>query len=104
MADGAARSQTGDVTPPRENPVSARLREQRARHLRRGAVYRIAVAVAGFLVLAAGVAMLVLPGPGLIVCGVGLGLLALEFRWAERLLLRVADKSAAVLDRLRRKG
>ena len=48
--------------------------------------------------------MLVLPGPGVLVCGIGLGLLALEFRWAERLLIRVADKSAAVLERLRRKG
>jgi uncharacterized protein (TIGR02611 family) len=92
------------VTPPRENPVSARLREQRARRLRRSPVYRIAVAVAGFVVLAAGIAMLVLPGPGVLVCGIGLGLLALEFRWAERLLVRVADKSAAVLERLKRRG
>jgi uncharacterized protein (TIGR02611 family) len=92
------------VTSPRENPVSARLREQRARHLRRGPAYRVAVAVAGFVALAAGIAMLVLPGPGLIVCGIGLGLLALEFRWAERLLIRVADKSAAVLDRIKRRG
>ena len=92
------------MTPPRENPVSARVREQRARHLRRSPVYRVAVAVAGFVVLAAGIAMLVLPGPGVLVCGIGLGLLALEFRWAERLLIRVADKSAAVLERLRRKG
>ena len=62
------------------------------------------MAVAGFVVLAAGIAMLVLPGPGVLVCGIGLGLLALEFRWAERLLVRVADKSAAVLERLKRRG
>jgi uncharacterized protein (TIGR02611 family) len=80
------------------------LREQRARHLRRSLVYRVAVAVAAFVVLAAGIAMLVLPGPGVLVCGIGLGLLALEFRWAERLLVRVADKSAAVLERLKRRG
>jgi uncharacterized protein (TIGR02611 family) len=92
------------VSPPRENAVLARLREQRARHLRRGYVYRIAVVVAGFVVLAAGIAMLVLPGPGVLVCGIGLGLLALEFRWAERLLVRVAEKSASVLDRFRRRG
>jgi uncharacterized protein (TIGR02611 family) len=83
--------------------ISARLRERRARHVQRHYVYRVAVAVVGFLVLIAGIAMLVLPGPGLLVSAVGLGLLALEFRWAERLLVRVTERSADVARRIRRR-
>jgi uncharacterized protein (TIGR02611 family) len=86
-----------------ESPVGARLRERRARHAQRHYAHRAAVSVAGFGVLLAGIAMLVLPGPGLLVCAAGLGLLALEFRWAERLLVRVAERSAEVARRLRRR-
>ena len=42
--------------------------------------------VLGFVVLGAGVAMLALPGPGLIVIILGLAILATEFAWAERAL------------------
>lgn len=49
-------------------------------------IRRIGVAAAGGTLLAAGVAMLVLPGPGLLVMVAGLGLLATEFAWAERRL------------------
>lgn len=38
----------------------------------------------GCLCLLTGAAMIVLPGPGLLVTVVGLGVLALEFEWAER--------------------
>ena len=82
--------------------IESRLRERRARHLRRGYAYRVAVVALGFAVLVAGLAMLVLPGPGLIVSAAGLGLLALEFRWAEVILVRVAGRAASVGDRLRR--
>jgi uncharacterized protein (TIGR02611 family) len=44
------------------------------------------VSVVGPLVVAAGVAMLVLPGPGLVVMGLGAALLALEYDRARRLL------------------
>jgi uncharacterized protein (TIGR02611 family) len=36
-----------------------------------------------------GVALIPLPGPGLLVIAIGLALLSLEFRWAERLLHRL---------------
>ena len=45
-------------------------------------------AAGGFLLLGAGLAMLVLPGPGLLVIAIGLGILALEFAWADWLLRR----------------
>ena len=65
-----------------------RLRERRARHRQRPLVVRILFALGGFAALLAGLALLVLPGPGIPLVAVGLGLLALEFRWAERALAR----------------
>jgi len=40
----------------------------------------------GFTILGIGVAMIVLPGPAILVIPVGLGILATEFVWASRLL------------------
>jgi uncharacterized protein (TIGR02611 family) len=65
---------------------------RRERHLARGRLYRLVLAVAGFTVLLLGVALLVLPGPGLVVIVVGLTILALEFAWAERMLERAIDR------------
>lgn len=53
---------------------------------------RLIVAVVGFTVLLIGLAMIVLPGPAFIVIPVGLGILAVEFAWARRLLKRVKYK------------
>jgi len=47
--------------------------------------WRAAVAVGGGLVVLAGLAMLVLPGPGLLTIAAGLALLALEFEAARDL-------------------
>jgi uncharacterized protein (TIGR02611 family) len=46
---------------------------------------RVAVAVIGFTVLLIGVAMVVLPGPAIVVIPLGLAILATEFVWARRL-------------------
>lgn len=54
---------------------------------------RIGVGVIGGLVLVAGVVMLALPGPGLVVVVAGLALLASEFDWAERWLDATRDKA-----------
>ena len=48
--------------------------------------------VVGFTLLAAGVAMLILPGPAFVVIPIGLALLSLEFAWAERLLDSALEK------------
>jgi uncharacterized protein (TIGR02611 family) len=71
-----------------------RLRERRERHRERHRLIRVAAVIFGFIVLLAGAVMAVplVPGPGLLVMAVGLGILALEFAWAERLLERAADK------------
>jgi uncharacterized protein (TIGR02611 family) len=59
---------------------------------------RIAKTVGGFVLLAAGVVMLVLPGPGWVTIFAGLALLATEFEWAQRLL----DRLKAAVHRVRR--
>lgn len=71
-----------------------------------GNAKRIAVFVAGMVVLLAGVAMIVLPGPGLLVIFAGLAILATEFAWAERALdagkARAAQAGSAVKSKVRR--
>ncbi len=47
---------------------------------------RVATFVVGMAVLIAGIAMLALPGPGIMVIIAALVILATEFEWAERLL------------------
>ncbi len=63
-----------------------RLERQRARHRERPAIVRVLYVAVGFVLVAAGAGMLVLPGPAFVVIPIGLALLSLEFRWAERLL------------------
>jgi uncharacterized protein (TIGR02611 family) len=63
---------------------------------------RIAVSIVGGTVLLIGVAMLVLPGPGLVVIPLGLAILGIEYAWARVWLRRVRARTADVLDVLRR--
>ena len=60
---------------------------------RRNIVLRLATIVVGFVVLLAGLALLPLPGPGSLVIIIGLGILARELPWAERLLEYVKKKA-----------
>jgi len=59
---------------------------------------RIAVTVVGFAVLLAGVAMLVLPGPGWAAIFLGLAILATEYVWAQRLLKAAKEKAGQARD------
>lgn len=69
---------------------------------------RIAIGIVGFTVLAVGVAMLVLPGPALLVIPIGLGILGLEFAWARHWLNKVKERgrviAQTVATRDRRRG
>ena len=47
---------------------------------------RIVIAVVGGTVVLIGIAMIVLPGPAIVVIPMGLGILGLEFAWAKRWL------------------
>jgi tellurite resistance protein TerC len=59
---------------------------------------RIAVAVIGGTVCLIGVAMIVLPGPALVVIPIGLGILGLEFAWARRWLTRVKQAADGLVN------
>jgi uncharacterized protein (TIGR02611 family) len=61
---------------------------------------RLVKIVVGFTMLLLGVIMLVTPGPGAVVIGFGLALLAAEFVWAQRLLNRLKAGG----DRLKAEG
>jgi uncharacterized protein (TIGR02611 family) len=56
---------------------------------------RILVIVTGFTLLLVGIAMLVLPGPAIIVIPLGLALLSTEFAWARRLMKEIKKKIRA---------
>jgi uncharacterized protein (TIGR02611 family) len=54
----------------------------------------VLVALLGAAVVAGGVILLPLPGPGWLIIFLGLGIWASEFRWAGRLLRWVRDRFA----------
>jgi uncharacterized protein (TIGR02611 family) len=87
-----------------EHPRIEKLRERRQRHRERSRIVRVLVAAGGFFTLAGGVALLVLPGPGLPLIVVGLGLLALEFRWAEAALVRALHRAEQAAQTVRRRS
>ena len=61
---------------------------------------KLVIALIGASVVALGVAMLVLPGPAVIVIPLGLAILGIEFAWARRWLERLRG-SRNVLGRSR---
>jgi uncharacterized protein (TIGR02611 family) len=65
---------------------------------------RVAVAIVGAIVVLAGLAMCVLPGPGLLTVAAGLAILATEFEWARRLLNRVRRTARTTYERARNRG
>lgn len=62
-------------------------------------VKRVIIFVVGMTVLLIGVALLILPGPGLLVLAGGLAILAVEFKWARRWL----QKARGMLDKVTNK-
>jgi uncharacterized protein (TIGR02611 family) len=67
-----------------------KLRERKERHKQRHILHRVAIVIVGVLIVIAGGVLSApgVPGPGIAVILIGLGFLALEFDWAERLLER----------------
>ena len=49
-------------------------------------VKRLTMAAIGFITLGVGIAMILLPGPAILVIPLGLSILATEFVWAKKLL------------------
>lgn len=69
---------------------------------RRWDLRRVAVTLAGFLVLLLGLGMLVLPGPGLLMIALGFAILATEFLWAWRAHRYVQTKARGAGQRAQR--
>jgi uncharacterized protein (TIGR02611 family) len=77
--------------PADDKSMIERVRERKEQHKQRGKIYRAAWVVLGGIVILGGLALSLpgIPGPGLLLVAVGLGMLALEFDRAERLLEKV---------------
>ena len=75
--------------PTADHSLRARIRRVRNRIRRRpklNLAWRIGVGVLGSLVLALGILAIPYPGPGWLIVFAGLGILASEFTWAQRVL------------------
>ncbi|MDQ3890964.1 MAG: PGPGW domain-containing protein [Actinomycetota bacterium] len=89
----------------RAQQMLLRLRQRKERHRERSRTYRVAFAIAGFAVLLAGIvlALPLVPGPGFVLIAIALGMLALEFAWAERALEAAVERLERGLDLVRRR-
>jgi uncharacterized protein (TIGR02611 family) len=74
-------------------------RERTPEGARRNIIVRLAIIGVGTVITFAGLAALVLPGPGIVLILIGLGILAQEVAWAERLLTYARRK--AKLDKVK---
>ena len=81
----------------RKRSGSPRIRENEAPESRSFPKTRkILVVTCGFSVLLLGIVMLITPGPAIVVIPGGLGILALEFAWARRVLGRLKRAASRV--------
>jgi len=81
--------------PEHHRSLSEKLAARRARHIQRSTPYRVMFVIVAFLILIGGLALVPLPGPGWAIVFVGLGMLALEFKWAENLMEKILDRLEA---------
>ena len=58
------------------------------------------ITLAGLTVILVGAALLILPGPGLIVIAAGLAILATEYAWAQKLLDPLKKRLEQARDKL----
>ena len=64
-------------------------------------IRRLVILIVGGVVLLAGIAMLVLPGPGIVVIIAGLAILAKEFTWAERTLDKAKEQASKATNKVK---
>ena len=84
-------------------PSGTRFRAYHERLAQRPNLMRTLLVVGGGLILLAlGMIMLVLPGPGLLVAAIGAGLIAGESMWVARLLDRIDSVVTRIWRRWRR--
>jgi uncharacterized protein (TIGR02611 family) len=95
--DRTHRTRERDPEPGLVDEIAERLglRDRMRAHPALGPAYRLVVGLVGVAVIALGIVLLPLPGPGWLVVFLGLGILATEFAWAERLLDYAKDRVRA---------
>jgi uncharacterized protein (TIGR02611 family) len=100
MATDEAAAREDDDPP----ELLIKLRERKERHKQRHILHRIGIVILGLLIVVAGGVLSApgVPGPGIAVILIGLGFLALEFDWAERLLERAIIWADNAKDRAER--
>jgi uncharacterized membrane protein HdeD (DUF308 family) len=90
-----------ETTPERPQPrILRKLEARREAYKDKGTVYRAAWVIAGVIVVLAGIAMVVFPGPAVVVIPLGLAMLSFEFAWAQRLLDKGVGGGLEVKDRI----
>ncbi len=62
---------------------------------------RLVILIIGGIVLLSGIAMMVLPGPGILVIIAGLAILAKEFTWAERTLDKAKQQATKATEKVK---
>lgn len=65
--------------------------------------WRLLIAIVGGTILLIGVIMIVTPGPATLLIPTGLGILALEFMWARKMLRRAKVQARWQLRKLRQR-
>lgn len=85
-----------------KNLIHSRADAVQEHYHRHGRLFRTLWLVAAFGVIAAGLAMAVLPGPAVVVIPLGLAMLAARFHWAQRLLTATIDNGVTLHRRLGR--
>ena len=81
--------------------AQTRRRRWRSLHFAGRAARKVAIATLGAVVLLIGIAMLVLPGPGMLVTLAGLGILSTEYQWPRRLRQRLRDRARLLAEHAR---
>ena len=79
------------------------MRVKQTWHTTYRAARRVAISVIGTTVVLLGVAMLVLPGPGLLTIVGGLAILGLEFAFARRWLQRIKKETRNTVDKVKQR-
>ena len=90
MDDGAAQHDSIGPSEDDRPELLIKLQERKVRHQQRNIFQRAAIVLLGVLIVFAGILLSLpgVPGPGIVTIIFGVGFLALEFDWAERLLER----------------
>jgi hypothetical protein len=82
--------------------VPGKIERRRTRHRRRSKPYRVAWVVAAVIIILAGIALVVLPGPAFVVIPIGLAMLSLEFGWLSRVLGAGIERGAGATEAVQR--